>query len=349
MYSKKTVNNMSPEPLTPKDPRVKYESTQVRGHTWSYILGEPEGQPKDTVVLVHGFPDISYGWRYQIPYLMSLGYRVVAPDMLGYGGTDAPASPEEYTLKKLSGDINELARKFVGDGQIILGGHDWGGALVWRVALWYPELIKAVFSVCTPYHAPRKEQVSLETIIASGKMRNFGYQIQFKGPDVEERIQGAEKIRQFINSLFGGFTPDGEMGFRVSKGIIFENLPKLQQAFLISAEDLDYYVQQYMRHEAPQMRGPLNWYRTRDLNYQEELPLADKGVKVRMPSLFVSASGDSALPPALSASMDAHFEQLTRGEVDATHWALTQASDDVNEKIGQWLKGLQNTSVKASL
>ena len=72
------------------DPRVKYEKAVLNGKTYNYILAEPDCDPTGTVFLIHGWPDLSVGWRHQIPLLLSKGLRVVAPDMMGYGGTDAP-------------------------------------------------------------------------------------------------------------------------------------------------------------------------------------------------------------------------------------------------------------------
>ena len=343
---------MATDKLVPNDPGVKYESTQVNGRTYSYMLGEPTGTSKGLIFLVHGFPDLGFGWRCQVPYFMSRDYRVLVPDMLGYGGTDAPSAFEEYTFKKHSDDINALARKFVGpDGQIILGGHDWGGFLVWRVALWYPELIRAVFSVCTPYRPPSPRFTPLEDMIAAGSLRNFTYQLHFKGPEVEGNIQGEEKVRQFLNALHGGQGPNGEAGIVTTEGVLFENLPKLRRSKLMSEEELDHYVKQYMAHPAPQMRGPLNWYRTRELNFEDEKPLAERagGGKLEMPALFIAASKDTALPPSMSAGMEAYFTKLSRGEVDASHWALTQAPDEVNGRIGAWLDEVEGGTLKSAL
>lgn len=76
-----------------------------------------------------GWPDLSIGWRNQIPMLLQLGYRVVCPDMMGYGRTDAPETPQAsdmayYSFKRAADDIKELARQ-LGSENIVLGGHDW--------------------------------------------------------------------------------------------------------------------------------------------------------------------------------------------------------------------------------
>ena len=76
-----------------------------------------------------GWPDLSIGWRNQIPVLLDMGYRVICPDLMGFGRTDAPQTTQAsdmayYSFKRAAGDIKELARQ-LGCETIILGGHDW--------------------------------------------------------------------------------------------------------------------------------------------------------------------------------------------------------------------------------
>ncbi|KAM0265202.1 hypothetical protein ACHAQJ_000355 [Trichoderma viride] len=343
---------MDTSKLKPNDPRVKYLTKEIRGKTYSYILGEPQGPKVDTIVLVHGWPDMAFGWRCQIPYLMSLGFQVVAPNLPGFAGTDAPQDLKEYSFKNVAADFAELAREFVGEkGQIVLGGHDWGGAVIWRLAYYHPELIKAVFSVCTPLHPLSTEVVHLEDIIAAGGLPNFKYQLQLKGPDVQARLQGKDKLRQFFLAMFGGRGPNGEMGFSTSDGVIFDKLDKLSQPSLLGDDELEHYVDQYSLQEAPEMRGPLNWYRTREINSEDEIDRAKNGPPLRyeMPALYISATRDSALPPSMSKGMEAFYADLTREEVNASHWALVEAGDEVNRLIAQWLNKVLNGAIKSVL
>lgn len=337
--------------LQPNDPRVREETTTVRGKQYNYIIGEPKAEPIETVFLIHGWPDMNFGWRYQIPYLVSLGLRIVAPNMLGYAGTSCPDDLTEFSHKSISADIKELATRFVGEkGQIILGGHDWGGALVWRTAMWHPELIKAVFSVCTPFNAPNAQWIPLEDYIAAGKLTNFRYQLQLAGPDVEREINSQEKVRQFLNGMFGGRGKNGEVVFSTEKGVLFENLAGLGPSPLLSKEEVDHYAERYMLQKGPgPMKGPLNWYRTRKINYEEELELAKTFKRIDPPALFIAATKDMALPPSMAVGMENWFADLTKGEVDTSHWALAEAGDDVNKLIGEWLSKVLNGAVKASL
>lgn len=325
--------------IAPNDPRVQIKTANLNGITYSYILSKPKGQILNTIFLIHGWPDLSLGWRYQIPLLTSLGLRVVVPDMMGYGGTDAPKETSYYTYKRAADDMAELARQ-IGVSTIILGGHDWGGAVVYRIALRYPKLISAVISVCTPFSPPQRQY------IPSTVLPNFKYQLQLKGPEVEGKIVGEEKIKQFLNGMYGGSGPNGEKAFSASHGVYFENLDNLKPTPLLSKEELDYYAKQYAIHG---LRGPLNWYRTGELNYEDEKDLAPKmeGFKFQMPVLFIAGTRDAALPPAMSQGMEKWFRSLTRGEVDANHWALWEKPAEVNRFVKEFLAG--QISGKASL
>ncbi|KAI6784672.1 uncharacterized protein J7T54_006718 [Emericellopsis cladophorae] len=308
-------------------------------NTYHYLLSKPSGTPKGTVVLLHGFPDLSFGWRYQIPYLTSIGYQVVAPDMLGYGRTNAPLSLRKYSLRSMSDDLVELIQRVAPNEQVILGGHDWGGAMVYRVALWHPDVFKGIFSVCTPYFPPVTEYVDLEDQIEAGITPTFGYQLQLRKPSTDLRLRGATKIRQMLTALYGGRTPDGEMGFDSYTGLIWDNLPDLGPSPLVPGQLMDYYVSEYLKNT---VRGPLNWYRTAKINFYEELPLTQPGKSnFTMPGLYIGATQDTALPPEMSVGMEEYFEQgLTRGEVVSSHWALWQAAQNVSQIIGDWASTL---------
>ncbi|KAJ3453933.1 hypothetical protein MRS44_018565 [Fusarium solani] len=262
--------------LEANDPRVTPDTASIRGKTYHYLRADPETEPLATIFLIHGFPDLGFGWRYQIPHFASLGYQVVAPDMLGFGDTDAPDQPSH--------------------------------------------LVQGVFSVGNPFTPPSSV---------------------FLSPDDAARSKGLRRVRQFLNAMFGGTSPEGEVGFSVTEGVLFGNLPTLGQSRLISGDDLDHYTSKYFRKGEPRLKGPLNWYRTHAHNYFDELQLLLKPIKFSMPALFLAATRDEELPPSMSDGMDQYFEDLTRGEVEASHWALWESPAEVNKQVSAWLKVLR--------
>ena len=339
--------------LTPGDSRAERKDVEVNGRNYSYLIAKPEGTPKGHILLAHGFPDMAFGWRYQIPFLQSLGYVVVAPDLLGYGLTTSPAADDPaWSFKSMADDLAALSAAVFGeDVKIILGGHDWGGGLVWRVALWHPELLLGVFSVCTPYNAPMPVYVDLETLVSSGKLASFKYQLQFISGEVEKHVKTPEDIRRFMLALFGARTTDTrEVAFTVEDGIIFDRLDRLAPSTpLVSPEEMDEYVRLYSEGGAG-IGGPLQWYRLRKAVFDEEKPLAEKGpFKVATPSLFVQATKDVALPQSMARKMEDNFDDLEMKTVEASHWALWHAPHEVNAAIKDWIARKIEGESKASL
>jgi len=342
--------------LKPNDPRVERKSALINGKTYHYLLGNPPNQT-GTIILVHGWPDLSLGWRYQVPYLLNtLRLRVIVPDMLGYGRSDSPQDLSAYSLKSVCADLAALAAEVTGSKtrQIILGGHDWGGAVVWRFALWYPHLLKAVFSLCTPFYPVRDGPYMDPETMVRRVLPNFAYQLQLAGPDVEANIVGRDRIRQFLRTLYDGRAegPGGkrEPGFTTERGAIFDVIDRVGPSPILpdGPDDLDFYVDEYMRHGT--LRGPLNWYRTSKINYDEERELVKEGVdkhkttRVSAPSMLIVASKDVALPPKMAAGMEAYFDSLVTHEVDADHWVHWRAPEQVNVLIGEFLKPFLNDS-----
>lgn len=345
---------MPVDKLRPNDPRVESLTANIRGKTYHYLHGKPWGVPRATILLVHGFPDLAFGWRYQVPFLLSLGLRVIVPDMLGYGGTDAPQDLSLYSIKSVCDDLAELVRQVTPPPheKIILGGHDWGGMVVWRFALWHPTLLRGVFSICTPYIGPSPVYHDLAATVA--RLPNFRYQVQLAGPDVEREIgSDPAKIRALLSGMYGARGPQGELVFSVDRGVHFAHLDRMGASPLLSDEEMDFYVRQYARNG---MRGPLNWYRTRQVNYEEELALlkgeagTEQQPRVLPPALMVVATKDAALPPRMAEGMGAAFDSLRMAEVEGTHWSLWEpVAAQTNAHIGNFVDELLGGSVKASI
>ncbi|KAI0400838.1 Alpha/Beta hydrolase protein [Xylaria palmicola] len=334
--------------LTPNDPRVEHKFFEVAGFKYHYMLAKPDGgKPTATILLIHGWPDLGMGWRNQVPYLLSLNLQVVVPDMLGYGQTDAPDSPEEYTMKKMTAHMAELI-KGVTKEPIILGGHDWGGLFVWRMAQYYPEIVRCVFSVCVPFLPPSSTKMTVAEL--AERMPNFRYQLQLAGGGAEAIVaQSPERrLRGFVNGLFGGTTPEGEPAFAVATGLLEANIDRIGPSPLVSAEVVEHYVREFSRHG---LRGPCNWYRTRELNADDEEVLAADGFRFPMPAMLLMADKDEALPPWMAMGQEQHFAAGLKLETLAgcSHWAMIQKPAEVNKHIGDFVRSVLGDDLKAAL
>ncbi|EEY19238.1 epoxide hydrolase [Verticillium alfalfae VaMs.102] len=315
--------------------------TRIGRNTYHYLLSKPKGPPLGTIVLLHGFPDLSYGWRYQIPSLTAAGYQVVAPDMLGYGRSSAPTNLARFTLKNMSDDLAALVRSIVGrHEQVILGGHDWGGALVYRAALWHPTSTGAS-SACDAVLPADSNYVDSRQI-APASPPSFGFQRSSATRPWRQSARHQQDPTAPL-ALYGGRAPEGAFGFDGRTGLNFSNLDRLGASPLVKAAGLEYYVAEYARNT---MRGPLSWFRTAEANFKgRSWPLLrrgdDAGLNFTMPGLYIGATMDTALRPSMSAGMERYFpEGLARGEVVSSHWALWQAAAGVNKIVGEWIAQL---------
>ena len=198
-----------------------FQETPILTTRAGYLDFPAQTQQKGTCVLIHGFPDCSFAWRYQIPLLTALGLRCIALDGMGYG--DTPPSPhlEDFGFKAHADAVEAICSQLgVGDEGIVLGGHDWGGAAVYRIAQWKPHLVKFVFSVCTPYFKVMDEYVSTRDLVDAG-VKQFGYQLQFGSEDgqVEHVVRDERTLRNFLVGAYGGKPKSGRKFMVPEKGV----------------------------------------------------------------------------------------------------------------------------------
>jgi pimeloyl-ACP methyl ester carboxylesterase len=157
------------------------------------------------VVLVHGWPESWYSWRHQIPALVEAGYRVAAPDVRGYGGSDKPAAIEAYAIKEMCADIAGLVEG-LGERQAILIGHDWGAPMVWHTSLFFPQRVRAVAALSVP-HAGRGPAHRIELFRNIYKDRFF-YQLYFQQPGVAE-AEFETDVRASLRKIYYSASGEG--------------------------------------------------------------------------------------------------------------------------------------------
>lgn len=320
---------------------------KVRNQSYHYLHAYPATDitPKGNIVLFHGLPDFSYGWHHQIPYLSSLGYRVLAPDMLGVSRSFAPCPVERYTFKEIGADIAALVDEVLGpDEQVIVGGHDWGAGMAYKFPLWYPSKVKALFALSFPYtkeyYGPNTEWVDLEQLVEDGTFPTWGYQLQWRDVSFDRNFTTKESVRSLLNALVGGSTADGQSAISAESGIIYDVLPNvIPESGLLKGTELDIYVDAIHQHG---VRTEWNSYRTRRMNFEDELKIARAGeFKYKLPSLFIPSLQDfTILPEYYNGKMRADFENLTIEALDASHWLLLEDPQGVNRIVGSWLAGL---------
>ena len=138
---------------------------------------------------------------------------------MGYSDTGSSSNLQDFSFKTHADAIAGIA-KVIGVHKIIIGGHDWGGFTVYRVAQWHPDLVTHVFSVCTAYAPPMEKYVSTE-VLSKTTLPQFGYQLQFGSEDgkVEKYVKDEASIRKFLLGMYGGRTASRKQFMTPEHGI----------------------------------------------------------------------------------------------------------------------------------
>jgi pimeloyl-ACP methyl ester carboxylesterase len=288
------------------------------------------------VLLCHGWPELAYSWRHQIPALAAAGYHVVAPDMRGYGGSSAPSDTAAYAITDLVGDMVALVAA-LGEPRACIVGHDWGATVAWHAALMRPDLFTAVAALSVP-HRPRNPAGPPLALLRAAGMENF-YWFYFNregAPEAEFESDVPSAIRRVL--FYGsGDAPErtGE-ALMVAPGRGFLGGapdPKSLPPWLSEA-DIAVYAAAFRNSG---FRGPFSWYRNIDRNWALLAPF--QGAKVTPPALFIAGARDSVIAsPIGRGALDTLHVSVPnlRTKVvlpGAGHWIQQERPQEVNEVL----------------
>jgi pimeloyl-ACP methyl ester carboxylesterase len=293
------------------------------------------------VVLVHGWPELWYSWRHQLPALAA-GYHTVAPDMRGFGETDAPEEIESYSLRHQIADVLGLLDA-LGTEQTTLVGHDIGAGITWACAELYPERIASHITLGIAY-TPRSPAPPVQMAREYGKKTNtFQFMVAFQEKAAEAEL-GAD-VRGSLRRIFYALSADAPPDLvpylftkrRADSGIL-DGMPDPDSLpAWLSEADLDVYTAAY---ERTGFRGSFGGYRNFDRDWAELPEVGAKGV--RQPSLFVGGTRDSAVIftgfEALPA-MEAAVPNLRKNVLfpRCGHWSQQECPDEVNTELIDFL------------
>jgi pimeloyl-ACP methyl ester carboxylesterase len=294
------------------------------------------------IVLVHGWPESWYSWRHQIGALAQAGFRVAAPDVRGYGGSDKPTPIEAYAIKEMCADIAGLIES-LGERQAILIGHDWGAPIVWNTALFFPEKVRAVAGLSVPYTG-RGPMPRIELFRNLYKDRFF-YQIYFQEPGVAEAELEADVRSSLRKIYYWGSGESRKAGPRPGKSPDAKYLDGLVDPDpfpgWLTPDDLAYYAGEFERSG---FRGPLNRYRTSKLDFEQQAPFASSAI--RQPAAFIAGTLDPVLSFVPGVDLIAVMRErvadlrLVRLIEGPGHWIQQERPAEVNTALSEFLKTL---------
>lgn len=308
------------------------------------------------VVLLHGFPGLAFTWRQQIPALAAAGYRVVVPDLRGYGQSDAPQAVEDYDIAHLTGDLVGLLDALEIEKAVFVG-HDWGGLLAWQMPLLHERRVAGVIAVNTPFIPHWMLWLHPDLVAAAlPQGRTF---------TADQRVDPVAQMREiyspdmYVLMFQDGKTADDAMN-RNPQGALrnayrkdlmtaaeWNQLPAevvnmeyygkpLPAQFpgndVLDAQELGFYAKHF---ELTGFTPAINWYRNLSRNWKAGL---DIDQTIRVPSLMISARHDVVLRPGMADGMNAHVPDLERHVIDdCWHWTPEEKPQELNRLAISWL------------
>jgi len=273
------------------------------------------------LVLCHGFPELAFSWRHQIGALTAAGFRVLAPDLRGFGRSSAPPEVEAYDVLTLAGDLCGLLDAYREDSAVFIG-HDWGASLVWDLAVLHPQRVRAVAGLSVPF-VPRAPAAPLPIM-----RRHLGedfYIVWFQEPGVADAAL-AEDVRRTLTTSRQWTAQWAEEDGRAPK------VPSW-----LSEAELAVYVEAF---ERTGFTGGLNWYRNIDRNWELKTDVAER--RVEQPAMFLTGERDPVRSFMPAEAMQGWVSDLRAQVVveGAGHWVQQQEPDAVNAALLEFLRTL---------
>jgi pimeloyl-ACP methyl ester carboxylesterase len=257
------------------------------------------------VVLLHGFPEFWFSWRFQVPALAAAGFRVVAPDMRGYNLSSRPRGVPAYDIDCLAGDIRDLIRER-GAESAFLAGHDWGAAVAWATAMNHPEVVGRLAILNVPH--PRR---LLHGLRRPRQLVKSWYMFLFQLPWLPERLARARRWWFFRY----GFEHDARPG-----------------AF--TPTDIDRYVEAWSQPGAA--TATINYYRA---VFRQSPRRAEARIRpVDAPTLVIWGERDRYLGAELAEPDPADVPNLERVVrlPNASHWVQHDEPERVNQLLAEF-------------
>ena len=303
-----------------------------------------EGTTGPLVIMVHGWPELWYSWRHQIKPIAEAGFRVVVPDVRGYGGSDKPLEIEAYDMETIMKDVVGLIDA-LGEEKAILIGHDWGAPIVWNTAALHPLRVSAVAGLSVPYRARGPmPTIDLWKIVYKDK---FFYQLYFQKENVAETELDADprtSLRKIYYSISGDVPNlDSWLERPPSETLLEAFVDPDPFPSWLTEEDIDYFTENFKKGG---FRGPIKRYRNQERDFHN---LPDMSVKmIKQQSCLIAGAKDVVRFFVPNSDMyenagelctDFRFSKIIEG---AGHWVQQEAPEEVNKALLEFLDGLRD-------
>jgi pimeloyl-ACP methyl ester carboxylesterase len=290
------------------------------------------------VLLLHGFPELWYSWRHQLPALAEAGYHAIAPDLRGYGRTAAPPTAETYDMVHMAADVTGVLDA-LGFDHAVVAGHDWGANIAWACAQLHPDRVTAVAALSVPFQ-PRPPDPPLQMLRQMARGR-FNWVLYFQEPGVAE-AELEHDVTRTLRLIFYALSGDApeDLAPRLLGGLpagsrLLDPIPEpgLLPPWL-TREDLGYYATEFGRTG---FTGALNRYRNLDRDWAS---LGRSGTAaITQPALFIGGGRDTATRFVDHKPMEQAVARLRSVIIPGCgHWIQQEQPDAVTTELLTFLR-----------
>jgi epoxide hydrolase 4 len=287
------------------DPASGIRARWVEANGLRFEVAEADGGDR-LALLLHGFPELNFSWRHQMPLLAELGYRVWAPNQRGYGRSSRPAGIDAYAADHLVADAAALIDAS-GAREATLIAHDWGGAIAWLFAGRRARPLQRLVVMNCPHPACFARELRTWK-----QLRRSWYMFLFQVPGLPEWLLTRDRARG-VRRAFHDSAADKSR---------------------FPPEDLDVYARAALEPGA--MTAMINWYRAAARRGTLSTTRADAVIET--PTLLVWGDADVALHPATIEGTDRYVRDLTVHRLPGvSHWVQQDAPEAVNAVLRGWL------------
>ena len=278
------------------------------------------------VVLCHGWPELAYSWRHQVPVLADAGYHVIAPIQRGYGRSSHPGDVEAYDIAHLTGDLAGLLDHYGYEDALCIG-HDWGAIVVWSMAMLHPGRVRGVINLSVPFlDRGSREWVGFweETLGSDFYIVHFNRQ-----PGVADAVFDAN-VKRFLNNLYraGQWR---EPAREPQPGMMLVHMANNDEPpgqLIMSEAQLQVFVAAFERSG---FTGGINWYRNFSRNWGI---LGDYEQRVEQPALAIFGKYDMV---RRSDNLAEFVPNVQVAELDCGHWIQQERPGETNQLMLDWM------------
>ena len=290
----------------PADSGITTRFVETRGLTFEVAEMEPErGEGEHLALCLHGFPELNFSWRHQMPLLAQKGYRVWAPNLRGYGATDRPSEMRDYAMDRLTQDVADLIDAS-GAKTVTLIAHDWGAIIAWMFAITRLRPIERLIIMNVPHPMPARREIRKWR-----QMKKSWYIFFFQLPRVPEWFLG-RKNGTAVGNLFAKTSSNPER---------------------FGAAEQSLYNAAAARPGA--RKAMVDYYRAL-LKHGDTVDPGDFTIDV--PTLMVWGEEDIAIDIHCTDGTQEWVPNLTLKRLPGvSHWVQQDAPDEVNAIVSEWL------------